>query len=61
MLILKNVGPGVQFADADLLGVPVRVIIGEKNLKDGKVEITTRDKSIKKLVDLSDVYILTMR
>lgn len=51
----RNIGPGAQFADADLLGVPVRVIIGEKNLKDGKVEITTRDKSIKKLVDLSEV------
>ena len=51
----RNVGAGVQFADADLLGIPVRVVIGEKNLKDGNVEIITRDKSIKKLVALEDV------
>jgi prolyl-tRNA synthetase len=50
----RNVGPGAQFADADLLGVPVRVVIGEKNLKEGNVEIVTRDKSIKKLVPLVD-------
>ena len=42
----RNVRPGVMFADADLLGVPVRVIISPKNLKEGVIEITTRDKSI---------------
>ncbi|WP_410495688.1 proline--tRNA ligase [Cellulosilyticum sp. ST5] len=51
----RNVGAGVQFADADLLGIPVRVVVGEKNLKEGKVELMTRDKSVKKLVDLGDV------
>lgn len=51
----RNVGAGVQFADADLLGIPVRVVVGEKNLKEGKVEIVTRDKSIKKLVNIEDV------
>ena len=33
---------GVKFKDADLVGVPWRVIIGEKNLKDGLVEIKER-------------------
>ncbi|MDF2822536.1 MAG: prolyl-tRNA synthetase [Clostridiales bacterium] len=51
----RNVGPGAQFADADLLGVPIRIVVGEKNLVDGNVEIMTRDKSIKELVKLSDV------
>jgi prolyl-tRNA synthetase len=51
----RNVGPGAQFADADLLGVPIRIVVGEKNLVDGNIEIMTRDKSIKKLVKLSDV------
>lgn len=46
----RDVSAGVMFADADLLGVPVRVIIGPKNLKNGQVEISTRDKSIKELV-----------
>ena len=42
----RNVRAGVQFADADLLGVPVRVIISPRNHKEGMCEITTRDKSI---------------
>ena len=33
---------GVKFKDADLIGVPTQVIIGEKNLKDGLVEIKDR-------------------
>jgi prolyl-tRNA synthetase len=33
---------GVKFKDADLTGIPVQIIIGEKNLKDGLVEIKDR-------------------
>ena len=33
---------GVKFKDADLIGIPYRVIIGEKNLKDGLVELKER-------------------
>src|SRR5512139_1625164 len=33
---------GVKFKDADLIGVPLRIIIGEKNLKDGLVELKER-------------------
>jgi len=33
---------GVKFKDADLIGVPVQVIIGEKNLRDGYAEIRER-------------------
>jgi prolyl-tRNA synthetase len=34
----RNARPGVQFADADLLGIPFRLIVGDRNLKDGNVE-----------------------
>jgi prolyl-tRNA synthetase len=34
--------PGVKFADADLVGIPHRVVIGERNLKAGLVEYRTR-------------------
>jgi prolyl-tRNA synthetase len=34
--------PGVKFADADLIGIPHRVIVGERNLKSGIVEYRTR-------------------
>jgi prolyl-tRNA synthetase len=33
---------GVKFYDADLIGIPVRVIIGDKSLKQGKLELKTR-------------------
>ena len=42
------------FADADLLGVPVRVIVSPRNLKENKVEIVTRDKTVKALVATED-------
>ena len=50
----RDVRAGAMFADADLLGVPVRVTIGPKNVKNGQVEISTRDKSVSKLVNIED-------
>jgi len=35
--------PGVKFADADLIGIPHRVTIGERGLKDGVLEYKHRD------------------
>jgi len=34
--------PGVKFKDCDLIGIPLRVTIGERNLKEGLVEIKLR-------------------
>ena len=42
----RQVRPGVMFSDADLLGVPVRAIVSPRNLKEGLVEIKTRDKEV---------------
>ncbi len=33
---------GVKFKDADLIGIPLQIILGEKNLKDGLVELKDR-------------------
>jgi len=38
----SNVQAGFKFNDADLLGMPVQVIVGDKKLKDNKVEIKIR-------------------
>ena len=39
--------PGVKFKDADLIGVPLRVVIGEKNLKNNMIELQFRaDKRV---------------
>jgi len=37
---------GVKFKDADLIGIPYRIVIGEKNLKEGLVEIKERKTGV---------------
>ena len=34
--------PGFKFKDADLIGIPLRIVVGAKNLVDGKVELKER-------------------
>jgi prolyl-tRNA synthetase len=51
----REVSAGVQFSDADLLGVPYRVIFGAKNFEKGLAEIALRDKSLRKLVPLNEL------
>ena len=38
----KEMSPGFKFKDADLLGMPYQVIVGEKNLAGGNIEIKER-------------------
>jgi prolyl-tRNA synthetase len=44
-----------MFSDADLLGVPIRVIISPRNIKEDCCEIVTRNKTIKQKVALNDI------
>jgi prolyl-tRNA synthetase len=44
--------PGVKFKDADLVGVPLRVTIGEKGLKTGQVELKPRSEPDPKKAEL---------
>jgi prolyl-tRNA synthetase len=37
--------PGVMFADMELIGIPHRIVIGERGLKEGKVEYQGRQDS----------------
>ena len=47
--------PGEKFADADLIGAPLRVIVGKKTLDDGAVDVRTRDGSREDRVSTSEV------
>jgi len=38
----RELRPGPKFKDADLIGVPLRVTVGERNLKVGNVEVYHR-------------------
>jgi len=53
----RDESPGVKFNDADLIGLPIRLTVGARNLKNGQVEIKRRDqdKSQKRLIPLDDV------
>lgn len=53
----RNVTAGVMFSDADLLGVPVRVVVSPRNHKAGCVEIVTRDKSLSEKADEKDALV----
>jgi prolyl-tRNA synthetase len=47
--------PGVMFADHELIGTPVMLIIGERNLDDGLVEVKYRATGEKTMVAIKDV------
>ncbi len=50
----RDIRPGSMFADADLFGIPVRVVVSPKTCGRGEIELTTRDKTIKKDIPISD-------
>ena len=51
----SNVSPGFKFKDADLLGMPVHVIVGERGLKNNQVEIKVRRSGEKMMVPIDDL------
>ena len=51
----RSVRAGVMFADADLLGIPLRIIVSPKNMKQGIVEVASRDKTLKTQIPLENV------
>lgn len=47
--------PGVKFNDADLVGMPMRITIGDKSLKEGKIELKARGEKESEKVPLEEV------
>jgi prolyl-tRNA synthetase len=47
--------PGVKFADADLIGIPHRITVGERGLKEGNVEYRRRTEPDLQAVPFDDV------
>jgi prolyl-tRNA synthetase len=46
--------PGVMFADLELIGIPHRIVIGDRSLKEGKVEYQGRRDTEARSIDLQD-------
>lgn len=51
----RNERPGVKFKDADLWGVPVRVAVGGKALKEGKLEWKLRTEKGFELIEMNEL------
>jgi len=51
----RPVSAGVMFSDADLLGVPIRVIVSPRNMKENVCEVVTRTKSVSEKVEIAQV------
>lgn len=47
--------PGVMFADMELIGIPYRIVIGERSLKEGSVEYQKRCDKESKIIPLQNV------
>lgn len=52
----RDESAGVKFNDADLLGLPVQVIVGSKNLKDGNVEIKNRATGERTIIPIAETF-----
>ncbi len=51
----RNVSPGFKFKDADLLGMPLQIIVGEKNVVNGNVEVKERATGKRQIIELGKV------
>ncbi len=52
----RNDSAGIKFNDADLLGVPIQVIAGKKNVEEGKVEVKLRETDERQIVNISELH-----
>ena len=52
----RDVSPGEKFADADLIGIPKRLVVSSKTLESNSVEIKLRTGGKEKLVKIKKLY-----
>ena len=51
----RDLRPGIMFAESDLIGIPHRIVVGEKSLNQGEVEYKGRKKQEAYNITLNDV------
>ena len=57
----RNERPGVKFKDADLIGYPIRIVVGPKTISTGSLEVKIRKTGEVKLLPLTSDYIATVK
>lgn len=53
----KDISAGQKFADADLMGMPIRIVVSEKSLAAGGVEVKKRTESASSVVSVQDFLV----
>jgi prolyl-tRNA synthetase len=53
----RKASPGVKFKDSDLMGMPVRVAVGQRGLEEGGVEVKWRHESDRSIVPLDELVV----
>jgi prolyl-tRNA synthetase len=51
----RDVRPGFMFADMELIGIPHRIVVGEKSLDEGKVEYRARRETENSFILLEEI------
>lgn len=51
----RDMRPGVMFTEWELIGIPIRVTVGERGLKEGVIEVQKRTESEAKKLSLTEV------
>lgn len=57
----RNERPGVKFKDADLIGYPLRVVVGPKTLAEGKIEVKVRKNGEVHMLPVDGDYVAAVK
>ena len=52
----RNESAGAKFADSDLIGIPMRVVVSDKSILAGGVEIKERTKDGSEIVSIEELF-----
>jgi prolyl-tRNA synthetase len=56
----RNESPGVKFNDADLIGIPLRLTVGHRALKEGSIEAKLRSEKERNLIPIDEAIEKTL-
>ena len=51
----RELSPGIKFKDADLIGIPFQLIIGNKTIENQTIELKSRKSGEVQILNLSDI------
>ena len=50
-----DISPGVKFKDADLIGIPLQLVVSDKNMKNDEIEVKFRKTGERERIKYSDI------